>query len=236
LKNIPEILVVDDSHEVLALCKAILNNAGYAVVLAQTGKEAIQIVQGNKRIKLIFLDLNLPDLSGFKVLDEYNNLTNRDDLTVCILSSDKKKESVIKSLSMGASDYLLKPIKMPLILEKVNSVIGKPKEKLIATLNVSCKGSLVGEAILPDITITGVSEVGVEFMCSAKLLEEQHYEMFSVQLQMILGGNDSFELTVKKCRRKAASNYTCIGHWESLSEWEKDMIVSLSYGGKKEAS
>lgn len=236
LKNIPEILVVDDSPEVLSICKSIMNNAGYAVALAANGVDAIYLAQENPKFKLVFLDLNLPDMSGFKILDEYKNLDNRDDLTICILSSDKKKESVVKSLSMGATDYLLKPIKKSLILEKVKSVIGDPSEKLIATLDVSCKATLIGEAILPDIKITEVSELGLEFMTSAKLLEAQKYEIISSPLQMTLGGSESFKFKVKKCRRRSSGHFTCMGYWLEISDWEKEMIASLSYGGARAAS
>ena len=66
LKNIPEILVVDDSPEVLSICKSIMNNAGYAVALAANGVDAIYLAQENPKFKLVFLDLNLPDMSDSK--------------------------------------------------------------------------------------------------------------------------------------------------------------------------
>ncbi|MDX2455686.1 response regulator, partial [Desulfosarcina sp.] len=102
------ILVVDDEEYILNADKAMLNELGYEVLLANGGKEALRVFDENKdRINLLILDLIMPDLSGEIVYDRIKSL--RPDIRV-ILSSGYSIEGQAESiLKRGCDGFIQKP-------------------------------------------------------------------------------------------------------------------------------
>lgn len=105
------ILVVDDSNIVRNFVKRIFSEK-YEVGTAEDGQEAIDIIEANKdngMIVSILLDLNMPKVSGFKVLDymKENNLLKKSP--VSIISGDSSKETIDRAFTYGIVDMLGKP-------------------------------------------------------------------------------------------------------------------------------
>lgn len=105
------ILVVDDSNIIRNFVKRIFNE-DYGVGTAKDGKEAIDIIVANKdndKIAAILLDLNMPNVDGFAVLDfmKENNLFSK--IPVSIISGDSTKETIDRAFSYQIIDMLGKP-------------------------------------------------------------------------------------------------------------------------------
>ncbi|MEW6617947.1 MAG: FumA C-terminus/TtdB family hydratase beta subunit [bacterium] len=123
LEDKPTILVVEDESQSRELLTIYLEKAGYQVVYAVDGEEAIRKA---KEIKpsAITLDLILPKKSGFEVVKELKSLPETKEIPIIIISMTDNKEL---GFSLGASDYLLKPVdKNELLLKlKKHSVMKK---------------------------------------------------------------------------------------------------------------
>ena len=107
----PTILVVDDSNIVRNFVIRIFSE-NYGVAAAEDGQEAIDILEANKdndNIICILLDLNMPKVSGFKVLDymKENNLFTK--CPTSIISGDSSKETIDRAFTYGIVDMLGKP-------------------------------------------------------------------------------------------------------------------------------
>lgn len=105
------ILVVDDSNIVRNFVKRIFNEQ-YNVGTAENGDEAIKIIEANKdnnHIKAILLDLNMPKVDGFGVLEHMrqNNLLKK--MPVSIISGDSSKETIDRAFTYDIVDMLSKP-------------------------------------------------------------------------------------------------------------------------------
>ncbi len=105
------ILVVDDSNIIRNFVKRIFSD-DYAVGVAEDGAEAIDIIEKNKsnnNIVAILLDLNMPKVDGFKVLDymQENNLFEK--IPVSIISGDSTKETIDRAFTYKIVDMLSKP-------------------------------------------------------------------------------------------------------------------------------
>ena len=116
------ILVVDDSDIIRNFIKKIFNNT-YDVMIARDGKEAIDIVSVEEQGKIIglFLDLNMPNVNGFEVLEHFkeNNLFNK--IPVSVITGDDSKEAVQKAFQYPIVDMLNKPFNekdVKIIVEK----------------------------------------------------------------------------------------------------------------------
>lgn len=105
------ILVVDDSNIVRNFVKRIFNEQ-YNVGTAENGEEAINIIEANKdnnHIKAILLDLNMPKVDGFGVLEHMRQNGLLQKMPVSIISGDSSKETIDKAFTYDIVDMLSKP-------------------------------------------------------------------------------------------------------------------------------
>ena len=116
------VLVVDDEDVNRSLLGAILEQK-YIVLYAKDGKEALEQIRAHAdSLSLVLLDLLMPELDGYAVLGEINKDAKLKKIPVIVLTSEKSAE--IKSLELGAADFLSKPYDLPeVILARVQHSI-----------------------------------------------------------------------------------------------------------------
>lgn len=102
------VLVVDDEPDIVALVAYHLVKAGYRVSTAGTGPDAVAQAR-QERPAVVVLDLMLPGMSGFEVLEQLRADASTKDVAVLLLTARKDEPDRIKGLSLGADDYLTKP-------------------------------------------------------------------------------------------------------------------------------
>jgi two-component system, NtrC family, response regulator AtoC len=106
------ILIVDDEDFICENLQRILEEERYHTVVAQSARRALECLK-QESIDLVFLDLNLPDLSGLEVLKKIKEWD--EDLLVIIITGYASVESAVEALKMGAYDYIKKPFKADVI-------------------------------------------------------------------------------------------------------------------------
>ncbi len=104
------ILVVDDSNITRNLIEKVYKEQ-YKILMASNGREAIDIVDSMPEgiIVAILLDLNMPDLDGFAVLDHFKEKDLFNKIPVSIITGDSKKETINRCLTYNIVDILIKP-------------------------------------------------------------------------------------------------------------------------------
>lgn len=104
------ILVVDDSNITRSLIERVYKDQ-YKILMASNGREAIDIVDTMPEgvIVAILLDLNMPDLDGFAVLDHFKEKDLFNKIPVSIITGDSSKETINRCLSYNIVDILIKP-------------------------------------------------------------------------------------------------------------------------------
>ncbi len=118
-----KILAVDDEPELIDLIRYHLGRAGYSVVTAANGWEAIESVK-NERPDLILLDLMLPDLDGFGVCEILRQNPLTATIPVVIISAWASPDTRHLGLELGALDYITKPFSPHELVERVNRLVG----------------------------------------------------------------------------------------------------------------
>ncbi len=118
-----KILVVDDEKMFQDIYKSKLLSEGFLVRTAGNGTEAIQILL-EETLDLVLLDLNMPIMDGFKVLQAIKSNSKLSSICVIVFSSRGQPEEIEKAVSLGASGYLIKATTTP------NEVVKKVKETL----------------------------------------------------------------------------------------------------------
>ncbi len=116
------ILVVDDEPEIVALVTYHLAKVGYRVATAATGQEALDHAR-RERPSLIVLDLMLPGISGFDVLEQLRVDDSTRDIAVLMLTARREEPDRIRGLSLGADDYLTKPFSPAELVLRVAAIL-----------------------------------------------------------------------------------------------------------------
>ena len=118
------ILVVEDDQFLAEMYSTKLGIEGFEVLLAGDGEQAIELLNSRKP-DLVILDLMLPKLDGFGVLEAMRADTGLARIPVIVLSNLGEKESVDRALSLGASDYLIKAHFLPTeVVAKIRQTLG----------------------------------------------------------------------------------------------------------------
>ncbi len=118
-----KILIVDDNPSNVILLKKILAFSGYANIVTTTDSREVIDIYKHFRPDLILLDLEMPHLDGFKILEDLNSLKQEDYLSVMIITSQSDKEDRLKALKMGAKDYINKPFDHAEILMRIKNML-----------------------------------------------------------------------------------------------------------------
>ena len=114
------ILVADDDERLNHMLQEIFKLDDYQVVAAYDGHEVVNLLQKNRDIKLIVLDIMMPGLDGWDILDYVHN---RFDSKILVLTALGDEESELKALKAGADDYVSKPFNRAVLLERVRRLI-----------------------------------------------------------------------------------------------------------------
>jgi len=114
----PTILVVDDTPENLSLMSSLLKDS-YQVRAANHGERALKIAFSDQPPDLILLDIMMPDIDGYEVCRQLKAEASTRDIPIIFLTARSDMEDEQKGLTLGAVDYITKPINPPIVLARV---------------------------------------------------------------------------------------------------------------------
>jgi phosphoserine phosphatase RsbU/P len=169
------ILVVDDSLQCRKHLEKILVSQGYSVFFAENGKEALKITKEHVPA-LILLDIIMPDMNGFQVMEKIRSNIELANIPVIFLTGNDDTVSKIKAFDLGAVDYIVKPFNPAEVRARVrvhlrnaihaNAIITSQAEKL-KQIEIAKDSMLVKAQDLPEgkfaVTHKEVLEAGGDF-------------------------------------------------------------------------
>ena len=114
------ILVVEDDKNAAKLMNIVLTNAGYKVMLAANGKEALETLD-NDYIDLILLDIMMPEINGYELTQAIRS--NGINLPILMVTAKQLPEDKYKGFIVGADDYLTKPVDEIELLYRIKALL-----------------------------------------------------------------------------------------------------------------
>ena len=166
------ILIVDDVPEICLIVRRILEADGAEVIEADRIDRAIDLAQ--MRIPhLIITDLHLPQKDGFEFLAFLKASPVMKDVPVMVLSGLNDQNSVVKAISLGAKDFIVKPIRASLLLQKVRKALFvKSFHRVYFPIDRRPVATL-----LSKVDIVKISEMGVHIETAIKLAGESNIKL-----------------------------------------------------------
>lgn len=116
------ILIVDDAEMNRMMLSDMLGDQ-YDYVEAADGREALRILEKNVSIDLILLDINMPEMNGFEVLEEMNRYHWIDEVPVIMITAEESVESMEHAYSLGVTDYIPRPFNVYIVRRRVENTL-----------------------------------------------------------------------------------------------------------------
>lgn len=117
------ILIVDDELSILVPLQFLMEKAGYSPKLAQSGKEALEMID-ELRPDLVLLDIMLPDLDGYEIYQMIRDRKDWASIRIIFLTAKNREADMSKGLAMGADAYITKPFSNTRLIAKIRDLIG----------------------------------------------------------------------------------------------------------------
>lgn len=120
------LLLVEDNPDDIELTKRAFKKItienGFEITVAKNGKEAIELLQNNPIPHLILLDLKLPGIDGFEVMDFIRTYPPTKLIPVVVLTSSTEEKDIQRIYGLGANSYIQKPVDYKSFLEVVKTI------------------------------------------------------------------------------------------------------------------
>ena len=130
----PKILIADDSAMNRAILVEMLGD-GYDVIEAENGREAVRALQSAPEIDLLLLDIMMPEMDGFEVLEQMKRYGWIEDVPVVMISAENGSAYVERAYDLGATDFISRPFDMAIVRRRVtNTLMLYTKQKQLVGL------------------------------------------------------------------------------------------------------
>lgn len=111
-----KVLVIDDSMMIRTQVARALVGAGFAVVEAVDGMDALSKLADNQDVRLVVCDINMPNMNGIDFLDNVRNQPAHAKLPVVMLTTEGQPDLVQRAKALGAKGWIMKPFKPDLLI------------------------------------------------------------------------------------------------------------------------
>ncbi len=158
MSNEPTILIVDDELQIRRLTRAALDRAGYRVIEANTGAEALKLTAAHEP-DLVLLDLGLPDRDGLELIPL---MLKQGRAAVLVVSARDATEEKVAALDLGATDYVTKPFDTEELLARVRAAL---RQRLTSD---GGQAIVTAGSVVIDLTARRITRDGVEVHLTPK--------------------------------------------------------------------
>ncbi len=118
-------LVVDDAPDIRLLADLVLSMAGFSVIPAASGREALRILASGELPDIVLLDVQMPDVDGWETLSRLRHDARTADLPVVLCTVKGLPEDTLRGWSLGCDGYLGKPFDIGGLVEELHGVLGR---------------------------------------------------------------------------------------------------------------
>ena len=117
-----KVLIIDDSASVRTVVRTSLTGAGYDVIEAEDGKDALSKLNG-ERIHLVISDVNMPNMDGITFVAEMKKISSYKFTPVCMLTTESDQSKMAAGKAAGAKAWIVKPFQPPKLLDTVSKLL-----------------------------------------------------------------------------------------------------------------
>lgn len=191
-----KVLLVEDDPAALKVIKTTLEKAEYDVIMANSRRSAIDELSGRSLFDVIICALYMPGMDGFQFLEYLQSSPRYNKIPVLVISAQHDRDSVVRSIELGAKDFIVKPVDPKILLTKIQHVL----ERCIKAILVVDDDPLIREVLKKIVEREGYKAI------TANSPEEALEKFDSKKIGLVISdidmpGMDGLEL-MKKIKEK----------------------------------
>lgn len=194
------ILVAEDNPVNQRVIRGLLSHAGFKVVLAQDGEEALTMLESGGPFDLAIIDMHMPELSGPEVVQRWRFLESG-HLPIIMLTADAREDAEQASKTAGADAFLTKPISSNALVEMIARLVAHKPLDLANAPSGHSETGILDETILENLALMGGGQPFLKDLIASfdkdskrsmseveQALRTQNYGAWHDQLHMLKGG------------------------------------------------
>jgi two-component system chemotaxis response regulator CheY len=112
-------LIVDDSRTTRRIIAGIFHELGFETLEAGDGRQALEALRTSATPRCMVVDWNMPDVDGLTFVEKVRADPAYGDVPIIMVTTESEKAQVVRALSMGANEYLMKPFTREMVIEKL---------------------------------------------------------------------------------------------------------------------
>jgi two-component system chemotaxis response regulator CheY len=116
-------LIVDDSRTMRQMVAFTLTNAGFTVIEAEDGKDAVKKVSGGVKMDIVVTDLNMPEMDGITLIKELRKMNTFKFTPILMLTTESTVEKKNEGKEAGATGWIVKPFNPDVLLKTIAKVL-----------------------------------------------------------------------------------------------------------------
>lgn len=116
-------LIVDDSRTMRQMVAFTLTSAGFTVVEAEDGKDAVNKVSGGAKMDIVVTDLNMPEMDGIALIKELRKMSTFKFTPILMLTTESAMEKKKEGKEAGATGWIVKPFNPEVLLKTIAKVL-----------------------------------------------------------------------------------------------------------------
>lgn len=116
-------LIVDDSRTMRQMVAFTLTNAGFTVIEAEDGKDAVKKVSGGVKMDIVVTDLNMPEMDGITLIKELRKMNTFKFTPILMLTTESTVEKKKEGKEAGATGWIVKPFNPDVLLKTIAKVL-----------------------------------------------------------------------------------------------------------------
>lgn len=196
-KERPHVLIVDDSEFNRELLCGILGES-FKILEADSGKEGLKLLRRyGTQISVVLLDIIMPEMNGFDVLDEMNREHWLDNIPVIMISADDSDENIRRAFDLGVTDYICRPFDAKVVERRIRNTITlnlKQRRMLLLLAEQSRDKEKIGQMMV-DILSNTVCYVNGESGQHIRNIQR----ITAILLERLLLKTDRYRLSFQDC-------------------------------------
>ena len=196
-------LIIDDEKSLLEATSEYLNLFGISTVTAESQEQCFEVLSKD-RVKLILLDINLGDESGFELCRKIRQMT---DVPIIFISARSSTDDMILALHIGGDDYIQKPYALSYLLAKIQVFLKRyyPEDKLDGVSVGRCEADLKKEELYnagERIKLKGMEKKLLFYLLKNQGRTISKEELFQNVWQDSITGDNTLNVHIRRLREK----------------------------------
>ena len=225
-----QVLIADDVADMRNLLAQIVESAGHKAIQAKNGDQLLEILKDDQiTVDLIFLDIEMPRLNGIQAMNLIRDLNL--DAKVCFVSGASDKSIVSKAIQAGGDDYVVKPIDVSILIQKMNNLLGGEKKETFTWLETNLKAKFSSMPIDLELKVVKLSEEGLIFECPMPIKVGQRVEIEIPGLNTLLNKEVTMQCAIGQVSIVEGNIFVCTCSFFGDHENLRSQIRSLTIKG-----